>query len=155
MGQGRLNTNDNFRPKKIWAKPKRGRGGRGCGGNFASPEPKRNPAALLAPLESLQCKLSNGARSEQNPAKKFFFLLPARIATQSVAGGEEKIGRAQNQNRNENFFAGWRASASGGGAERQFRSKWVRAFSNKGHQIGAPERSRTPVISLGVRSSIR
>jgi len=37
--------------------------------------------------------------------------------------------------------AGWRALASGGGAGRQsFRSKWVRAFSNKGHQGGpSPE----------------
>ncbi|KKQ31786.1 MAG: hypothetical protein US45_C0040G0008 [Candidatus Nomurabacteria bacterium GW2011_GWA1_37_20] len=34
---------------------------------------------------------------------------------------------------------GWRVVASGGGAERQFRSKWVRAFSNKAHQIGLPD----------------
>jgi hypothetical protein len=36
--------------------------------------------------------------------KSFLFLL------------EEKIGRAQNQKCRENFFAGWRALASGGGA---------------------------------------
>jgi hypothetical protein len=42
------------------------------------------------------------------------------------------LGRAQNKKCEENFFAGWRALASGGGAERQFRSKKVRAFSNKG-----------------------
>ena len=39
------------------------------------------------------------ARQEQDTAKKFFFLL------------EEKIGRAQNKKCEENFFAGWRASA--------------------------------------------
>ena len=82
----------------------------GCGGNSASPEPKRDPAALL--VES---------RTQQ---KSFLFLL------------EEKIRRAQIKKSRENFFAGWRALASGGGAERQFLSKKVRAFSNKGHQIG-------------------
>src|SRR3989338_6204718 len=82
----------------------------GCGGNSASPEPKRSPAALLVQ-----------SRTQQ---KSFLFLL------------EEKIRHAQIKKCEENFFAGWRASASGGGAERQFRSKKVRAFSNKGHQIG-------------------
>ena len=64
----------------------------GCGGNSASPEPKRSPAALLS--------------KSRPPKKSFVFLL------------EEKIGRAQNQKCRENFFAGWRALASGGGAER-------------------------------------
>ena len=49
---------------------------------------------------------------------------------------EEKNGRAQIKKCEKNFFLVWRASASGGGAERQFRSKKVRAFSNKAHQIG-------------------
>jgi len=62
------------------------------------------------------------ARSEQNPAKKFSF--PFR----------RKIGRAQNKKCEENFFAGLRASASGGGAERQFRSKKVRAKFRISHQ---------------------
>ena len=79
----------------------------GCEGNSASPEPKRSPAALLVQ-----------SRTQQ---KSFLFLL------------EEKIRRAQIKKCEENFFAGWRASASGGGAERQFLSKKVRAFSNKGH----------------------
>ncbi|MFH1232858.1 MAG: hypothetical protein V1651_03295 [Patescibacteria group bacterium] len=57
----------------------------------------------------------------RTPHKSFLFLL------------EEKNGRAQNQKSRENFFAGWRALASGGGAERQFRLKKVCAFSNKGH----------------------
>ncbi|MEK7664277.1 MAG: hypothetical protein AAB340_02475, partial [Patescibacteria group bacterium] len=43
------------------------------------------------------------------------------------AGGEEKIGRAQIRKNEENFFVGWRALASGGGAGQSFRSKWVRA----------------------------
>ena len=82
----------------------------GCGGNSASPEPKRSPAALL--VES------------RTPKKRFVFLLG------------EKIGRAQIKKCEQNFSLAWRASASGGGAGRQFRSKKVRAFSNKGHQIG-------------------
>ena len=61
----------------------------GCGGNSASPEPKRSPAALLVQ-----------SRTQQ---KSFLFLL------------EEKIGRAQIKKCEENFFAGWRALASGGG----------------------------------------
>jgi len=59
-----------------------------------------------------EAKPRRPARSEQNPAKKFFFLL------------EEKIGRAQNKKCEENFFFGvasvserWRGGAS------QFRSK--------------------------------
>ena len=82
-------------------------------GDSAAPEPKRSPAALLVQ-----------SRTQQ---KSFLFLL------------REKIGRAQNKKCEENFFAGWRVVASGGGAERQFRSKWVRAFSNKAHQIGLPD----------------
>ena len=64
-----------------------------CGGNSASPELKRSPAALLVQ-----------SRTQQ---KSFLFLL------------EEKNGRAKNKKCEENFFAGWRALASGGGAERQ------------------------------------
>src|SRR3989344_428210 len=73
----------------------------GCGGNSASPEPKRSPAALLVQ-----------SRGQQ---KSFLFLL------------EEKIRRAQIKKCKENFFAGWRALASGGGANQPFRSKKVRA----------------------------
>ena len=84
----------------------------GGGGNSASPEPKRSPAALLVQ-----------SRAQQ---KSFLFFL------------EEKIGRAQIKKCEENFFAGWRALASGGGAERQnsqsgFSSKKVRISSNKHH----------------------
>jgi len=42
--------------------------------------------------------------------------------------------RAKSKNVRKMFLLGTRALASGGGAERQFRSKKVRAFSNKGHQ---------------------
>jgi len=64
--------------------------------------PKRNPAALLGK-----------SRSQQ---KSFLFLL------------KEKTRRAQEKSR-ENFFAGWRARASGGGAE---QSKFkVRIFVKK------------------------
>ena len=75
-------------PAEKKAGPSEGEAEGGCGGNSASPEPKRSPAALLV-----------RSRTQQ---KSFLFLL------------EEKIGRAQKKSR-ENFFAGWRASASGGG----------------------------------------
>ena len=65
----------------------------GCGGNSASPEPKRSPAALLS--------------KSRPPKKSFVFLL------------EEKIGRAQIKNCEQNFSLSERALASGGRAERQ------------------------------------
>src|SRR3989338_401271 len=61
----------------------------GCGGNSASPEPKRSPAALLV--------------QSRTPKKSFVFLL------------EEKIGRAQIKKYEQNFSLVWRALASGGG----------------------------------------
>jgi len=76
--------------------------------------PKRSPAALLVQ-----------SRTQQ---KSFLFLL------------EEKIGWAQIKKCEENFFAGWRASASGGGAERQssqsgFSSKKVRILTKRYRQF--------------------
>jgi hypothetical protein len=69
------------------------------GGDSAAPE-RRSPACSVR------------SRSQQ---KSFLFLL------------EEKIRRAQKKSR-ENFFAGWRALASGDGANKlPFRSKKVRA----------------------------
>ncbi|MBI3287550.1 MAG: hypothetical protein HYZ68_05830 [Chloroflexi bacterium] len=65
----------------------------GCGGNSAAPERNKteaSPAALLG--------------QSSTPQKSFLFLL------------EEKVRRAQNQKCRENFFAGWRVVASGGGA---------------------------------------
>ena len=82
-----------FNWHKFRRRPKRGRGGRGCGGNSASPEPKRSPAALLV--------------QSRPPKKSFVFLL------------KEKIGRAQIKNCEQNFSLSERALASGGGAERQ------------------------------------
>ena len=92
------------------ASPSEGEAEGGCGGNSASPEPQRSPAALLVQ-----------SRAQQ---KSFLFLL------------EEKIGRAQIKKCRENFFAGWRASASGGGAGRQnsqseFSSKKVRILTKR------------------------
>jgi hypothetical protein len=84
--------------------------------------PKRSPAAPLV--------------QSRTPKKNFVFLL------------EEKIGGAQIKKCRENFFAGWRALASGGGAERQFRSKKVRAFSNK------RTKKATPQQRLALRSSL-
>ena len=86
----------------------------GCGGNSASPEPKRSPAALLVQ-----------SRGQQ---KSFLFLL------------EEKIGRAQIKKCEENFFAGQRAKRAAAGRSVQisqsgFCSKKVRISSNKHHHI--------------------
>ena len=64
----------------------------GCGGNSA---------VFLQKIEAGLAACSVRSRSQQ---KSFLFLL------------EEKIRRAQNQKSRENFFAGWRALASGGGA---------------------------------------
>ena len=55
--------------EKILRSPSEGAAEGGCGGNSASPEPKRSPAALLV--------------QSRVPQKSFLFLL------------EEKIGRAQ------------------------------------------------------------
>jgi len=76
-------------------------------GIFARLLRKRSPAALLVQ-----------SRTQQ---KSFLFLL------------EEKIGR-QIKKCEENFFAGWRALASGGGAKRQFLSKKFRARFRISHQ---------------------
>jgi hypothetical protein len=56
---------------------------------------------FLQKIEASPAACSVRSRSQQ---KSFLFLL------------EEKIRRAQNQKSRENFFAGWRALASGGGA---------------------------------------
>jgi len=71
--------------------PSKGMAEGGCGGNSAIPLQKieARPAALL--VES---------RTQQ---KSFLFLL------------EEKIRRAHIRKSEENFFAGWRVVASGGG----------------------------------------
>ncbi|MGC9049158.1 MAG: hypothetical protein ACP5IX_02995 [Patescibacteria group bacterium] len=125
-------------PKKNWTL-QRGRLGREVQGeNAKPPEMKRSPAVLL---------VQNIA-----PQKSFLFLLPARIATQSVAGGEEKNRRAQNKQYEENFFAGWRALASGGGAERQssqsrFSSKKVRILSKRCRFVR--EKAPTPKFGVG------
>jgi len=57
--------------------------------------------AVRAKIEASPAACIGRGRSQQ---KNFLFLL------------EEKIRRAQNQKCRENFFAGWRALASGGGA---------------------------------------
>src|SRR3989338_4590730 len=64
----------------------------GCGGNSAVflQKIEASPAAPLA--------------QSRTPQKRFFFLFL-----------EEKIGRAQIRKSRENFFAGWRVVASGGG----------------------------------------
>ena len=87
---------------KNFASPSEGAAEGGCGGNSAAPEPKRSPAALLV--------------QSRTPKKSFVFLL------------EEKMGRAQKENRKQNFSLVERALASGGGAVQSvFRSKKVRA----------------------------
>ena len=82
--------------KKIAAaknsvRPRKNTAEGGCGGNSA---------VFLQKIEASPAALLVESRSQQ---KSFLFLL------------EEKIRRAQNQKRRENFFAGWRVVASGGG----------------------------------------
>src|SRR3989344_1821072 len=108
----------------------------GCGGARA----RINESAAKNPPAQARTARQGGSRGECRAVRAE--AKPRRLLYQSRAPQKsflflfgEKIWRAQNQNRNENFFAGWRALASGGGAERQFRSKKVRAFSNKGHQM--------------------
>ena len=86
---------------------------------FCSPEPKRSPAALLV--------------QSRTPKKSFVFLL------------EEKIGRAQIKKCEENFFAGWRALASGGEAARQSFPKTAKVA------IGGPSENRTRVSAMRMR----
>ena len=101
-------------PKKIWAKPKQaGKKEGGLGEGIFARLPKRSTAALLV--------------QSRTPQKSFLFFL------------KEKIRRAQNKKCEENFFAGWRASASGG-AEHQssqsgFSSKKVRILTKRYRQI--------------------
>jgi len=96
------------------ARKQAGKKEEGWGEGIFARLPKRSPAALLVQ-----------SRAQQ---KSFLFLL------------EEKIGWAQIKKCEENFFAGWRASASGGGAERQssqsgFSSKKVRILTKRYRQF--------------------
>ena len=103
------NTASNSAEKKN--RPSEGVAEGGFGGNSATPERIQkadSPAVLLV--------------KSRTPQNSFLFLL------------EEKNRRAQIKKCEENFFAGWRASASGGGAERQFRSKKFRAKFRISHQ---------------------
>ena len=86
----------------------------GFGGNSASPEPKRSPAALLV--------------QSRVPQKSFLFLL------------KEKIGGAQNKKLRRKLFCGTASEASGGGAKRQssqsgFSSKKVRILTKRYRQF--------------------
>ena len=84
--------------------------------------------------------------SRVEPSKKVFFSFYPH--TKFWCGGlEEKIGGAQIKKCKENFFAGWRAVASGGGAERQFRSKKFRAKFRISHQNWFDEESNPPADS--------
>ncbi len=76
---------------KISVRPRKNTAEGGCGGNSA---------VFLQKIEASPAACSVRSGSQQ---KSFLFLL------------EEKIRRAQKKSR-ENFFAGWRALASGGGA---------------------------------------
>jgi len=108
---------------KISVRPSKGKAEGGCGGNSALPlqKIKASPAACIV-----------RGRSQQ---KSFLPLL------------EGKIRRAQKKSR-ENFFAGWRTLASGGGAASLvwFRSGISDKMSSsqvvKTHQSGKVNASR-------------
>src|SRR3989344_7025423 len=114
-GGARARINQVF--AKKFASPSEGEAEGGGGGNSASPERIQkadSPAVLLV--------------KSRTPQNSFLFLL------------EEKNRRAQIKKCEENFLAGWRASASGGGAERQisqsgFSSKKVRILSKRYRQF--------------------
>ena len=76
---------------KNSVRPRKNTAEGGCGGNSA---------VFLQKIEAKPAALLVESRTQQ---KSFLFLL------------EEKIRRAQNQKCRENFFAGWRVPASGGG----------------------------------------
>ena len=128
--QGGRGKEKNYKPAaKKFASPSEGEAEGGCGGNSASPEPKRSPAALLVQ-----------SRAQQ---KSFLFLL------------EEKIGRAQIKKCEENFFAGWRAPASGGGTERQssqsgFSSKKVRILSKRYRHLSSRDDGAEHMLGAGL-----
>src|SRR3989344_3525745 len=92
----------------------------GCGGNSA---------VFLQKIEAKSAALLVQSRTQQ---KSFLFLL------------EEKIGRAQIKKSEENFFAGWRVVASGGGLASLvwFRSRVSDKMSSsqtvKTHTINPP-----------------
>ena len=107
-----------IRRQKIFRKPSEGAMEGGCGGNSA---------VFLQKIEASPAACIVRDRSQQ---KSFLFLL------------EEKIWRAQNQKSRENFFAGWRALASGGGAASfvgglpEMRSDFVQGVEPiKNHQL--------------------
>jgi len=89
---------------------------------------------FLQKTEASPAACSVRSRSQQ---KSFLFLLPARRSL--GAGGEEKIRRAQIR-KSEEYFAWWRALASGGGAASfvgglpKMRSDFVQGVEQKcGH----------------------
>ena len=90
--QGGRGKEKNLAAAKISVRPSKRMAEGGCGGNSA---------ILLQKIEASPAACSVRSRSQQ---KSFLFLL------------DEKIRRARNQKSEENFFAGWRAIASGGGA---------------------------------------
>ena len=61
-------------------------------------------------------------------------------------GGEFRLARAEAKPRRPAL------NEQGGGAERQFRSKKVRAFSNKGHQKGKVKESRFASLRSATKS---
>jgi len=87
---------------KNSVRPNKGMAEGGCGGNSA---------ISLQKIEASPAALLGESRTQQ---KSFLFLL------------EEKIRRAQNQKCRENFFAGWRALASGGGAPVRLWGSFIR-----------------------------
>ena len=117
---------------KISVRPRKNTAEGGCGGNSA---------VFLQKIEASPAALLVQSRAQQ---KSFLFLL------------EEKIRRAQIRKSEENFFAGWRVVASGGGLA---SLGWLRSGVSdkmsssqtvKTHQVTncAPSRNRTYIFTL-------
>src|SRR3990167_941627 len=120
---------------KISVRPRKNTAEGGCGGNSAVflPKIEAKPAALLVQ-----------SRTQQ---KSFLFLL------------EEKIRRAHIRKSEENFFAGWRVPASGGGLASLvwFRSgisdKMSSSQTVKTHHVGNCKFERFASRSLSALSA--
>ena len=96
--QGGRGKEKNQKPAaKNFASPSEGEAEGGCGGNSASPEPKRSPAALLV--------------QSRVPQKSFLFLL------------EEKEIARKIKNCEENFFAEQRAKRAAAGRSVSFAQR--------------------------------
>ena len=113
-GQGRLNMNNKFPPKKIWAKPKQaGKKEGGWGEGIFARLPKRSPAALLV--------------QSRVPQKSFLFLLEEKEIARQIKKCKENFSVLSAVRRAETLGGIQSAKSSG------FCSKKVLTSSSRHH----------------------